>query len=204
MIVVGAIVLIGVVTAVSLWRAKTEQSNRRAAEEMTTRWEAKIDSLNVVVDSLRRLTPPSDSSGADEYIRMLRTAQDSLRRQVNRLAWTAHAYSGLDTVSFLIRQLGDSTFYSYYGHYDEPNTWWIAPEELGQIGLPAIRPLIAHLDSVNGFDLQQTFYALLLASQHETTKAITKGDMPVARSGREDTGESVAAWKKWAQQWGFN
>lgn len=53
MVVVGAIVLVGVVTAVSLWRAKTEQSNRRAAEEMTAKWEARIDSLNAVVDSLR-------------------------------------------------------------------------------------------------------------------------------------------------------
>lgn len=53
MVVVGAIVLIGVVTAVSLWRAKTEQSNRKAAEEMTAKWEAQIDSLREVNDSLR-------------------------------------------------------------------------------------------------------------------------------------------------------
>ncbi len=52
MVVVGAIVLVGVVTAVSLWRAKTEQSNRRAAKEMTAQWEARIDSLQENVDSL--------------------------------------------------------------------------------------------------------------------------------------------------------
>lgn len=50
--VAGAIVLVGVVTAVSLWRAKTEQSNRRAAEEMTAKWEARIDTLQSRVDSL--------------------------------------------------------------------------------------------------------------------------------------------------------
>ncbi len=52
MLVVGAIVLVGVVTAVSLWRAKTEQSNRRAAEEMTAKWEVRLDSLKSQVDSL--------------------------------------------------------------------------------------------------------------------------------------------------------
>jgi hypothetical protein len=171
---------------------------------MTAKWQSQIDSLAGIVDSLRKVVPPADSRGVSEYFQLSRIAQDDLRRQVGRMTWKAQAYSGLDTVSFLIRQLGDSTFYSHYGHYDEPSIWWIAPEELGLKGLPAIRPLIARLDSVKGFELQQTLYALLRASQHETTEAITKGDLPIDRSGRGDASEFVAAWKKWAQKWGFN
>ncbi|MBK7142593.1 MAG: hypothetical protein IPH75_10985 [bacterium] len=194
-LVVGLIVLIGVGAALSIWKAKTEEGNRRAAAEMTAKWQAQIDSLNLVVDSMRREAVPFDSSGTAKFIKRLLNGHDVLRQQIVRMAWTAQANSGLDTVSFLIRQLGDSTFYSYYGHYDDPPTWWIAPEELGMKGLPAIRPLIAHLDSVKGFELKQTLYALLLASQHKTTKAITKGDLPVDRAGGGDNRESVAAWK---------
>lgn len=204
MLVVGLIVLIGVGAALSIWKAKTEEGNRRAAAEMTAKWQSQIDSLAGIVDSLKRIVPPIDNRGASEYIQLSRIAQDDLRRQVGRMTWKAHAYSGLDTVSFLIRQLGDSTFYSHYGHYDEPRIWWIAPEELGMKGLPAIRPLIAHLDSAKGFELKQTLYALLLASQHKTTKAVTKGDLPVDRAGEGDDEKAVAAWKSWAIRWGFN
>lgn len=203
-IVLGLIVLIGVGAALSIWKTKTEEGNRRAAAEMTAKWQSQIDSLNLVVDSLRREISRADADGAAKFVKILLNGHDILRQQIVRIAWTAHAYSGLDTVSFMIRQLGDSTFYSYYGHYDDPPTWWIAPEELGMKGLPAIRPLIAHLDSVKGFELKQTLYALLLASQHNTTKAITMGDLPTDHAGRGDSGQSVAAWKKWAQKWGFN
>ena len=66
-LVVGLIVLIGVGAALSIWKAKTEEGNRRAAAEMTAKWQSQIDSLTAVVDSLRmennRLQEIGDSLG---------------------------------------------------------------------------------------------------------------------------------------------
>jgi hypothetical protein len=51
--VVGLIVLIGVGAALSIWKTKTEEGNRRAAAEMTAKWQSQIDSLAALADSLK-------------------------------------------------------------------------------------------------------------------------------------------------------
>ncbi len=79
-------------------------------------------------------------------------------------------------VLFYIHKLKDEDFTSTYGDGENIKIWYIAAEELGQIGKPAIPFLIKNLDTKNDYEITLTLYALLLSSQHENVKEFTNGD----------------------------
>ncbi len=66
---------------------------------------------------------------------------------------------------YYIFKLKDKDYTRPYGHEEEPYTWHIAAEELGQIGKPAIPYLIKNLQTNDAYEKGVTLYALLLASQ---------------------------------------
>lgn len=70
-------------------------------------------------------------------------------------------------------KLKDKDYTSTYG---EGYTWYIAAEELGMIGKPAISGLIDKLDSEDGYERALAIYGLLLASQHDNVKSFTHGE----------------------------
>lgn len=189
------------VLAVFIWQTKHAEETRLVNEQLKTRYEATIDSLQGRVKILETRTAVSGSLGDTTFLNMLFDEIDFLRRQVNVIVDSAIGFSGVDSVTFFIRKLGDSTFVSHYGDYDQPKTWYIAAEGLGMIGLPAIGPLIRHLDSASGFDLSQTLYALQLASQHRSAREITGGQMPATDQSSGTPEAAVQAWKEWARRY---
>jgi hypothetical protein len=103
-----------------------------------------------------------------------------------------------DSIRYYVSRLGDSTFTSSYG---DGFTWYIAAEELGLMGRPAIPSLIAALDTDDDYTRTQALYALRLASQHRNMQELTKGayvDLVAdAFPPPEAHPALVAAWKDW-------
>lgn len=79
-------------------------------------------------------------------------------------------------ILYYMSKLKDKDFTKPYGHQEEPYTWYIAAEELGVIGKPAIPYLMKNLQTNDEYEKGLTLYALLLASQHDNVNEFTKGD----------------------------
>ncbi len=72
-------------------------------------------------------------------------------------------------ISYYIDKLSDPT---YTTTYNTDYTWYTAAEALGEIGKPAIPPLIQRLNTTTDpYETSLIFYSLLLASQAENVKA---------------------------------
>ncbi len=78
-----------------------------------------------------------------------------------------------DSLLFYMDKLKDPNFTSTYG---DGYIWYIAAEELGKMGKPAIPLLLKKLDTKDNFERNQALYALMLASQHENVKSFTGGE----------------------------
>lgn len=100
------------------------------------------------------------------------------REEVNQLAQTVVVLE--EQVDYLNKRLVEEAEVQYYigklkdreftGVYGEGYTWYIAAEELGKIGKPAIPYLIKNLETKDDYETALTLYALLLATQHENVK----------------------------------
>lgn len=105
-------------------------------------------------------------------------------------------FSDAEKVAFYMERLGDPEYRATYGH---GYPWYIAAEELGMIGKPAIRPLLANLDVEDDFERALTLYALLLASQHPSVAELTGGDYARATNAWdvESHPESARIAREW-------
>lgn len=81
-----------------------------------------------------------------------------------------------DEAAYYVSRLADTRFVSSYGDSDNPRTWYIAAERLGEIGLPAVPLLFAQLSTQNEYERMLVLYALQLATQDPLLMARTRGD----------------------------
>ena len=106
---------------------------------------------------------------------------------------------------FLLSKLKDP---NYTDTYNEGYTWYIAAEELGMIGKPAIPFLIEKLHTRDDYERTQTLYALLLASQKENVRAFTGGEYVkgngMALPRPEDHPDIIHDWKVWFEKYKDN
>ncbi len=77
-------------------------------------------------------------------------------------------------VAYYIDKLADPL---YITTYNKEYTWYIAAEELGEIGKAAIAPLFARLKTTtDDYERSLIFYSLLLASQADDVKTFAGDD----------------------------
>lgn len=103
-----------------------------------------------------------------------------------------------DPVAFYVSKLGDKTMVMRYGH---GYIWYVAPEELGQIGKPALPALLRALESSDPYVRTQAFYALKLAAQHPSVVSLTGGEYPQGNGEAfppvSEHASLKAAWDAW-------
>ena len=92
------------------------------------------------------------------------TTQNSVTNYVNSVE---------EKILFNLEKLKDQSYTDIYG---DGYTWYIAAEELGQIGKLAIPGLIQKLDTKDDYERSLVLYALLLATQHDSVKSFTNGE----------------------------
>ncbi len=139
----------------------------------------------------------NQESGDVEYERMLRDEVIWLRGQFFTLYNDLLKQCGIDTVEFYFSKLTDTNFIWHYGDYDQPANWQIAAERLGRVGRPVIPRLMRLLDSTQGRPQSTVLYALLLASQSDNLKHITKGEYPHWDTEPYKGHDEVTQWKIW-------
>jgi hypothetical protein len=103
-----------------------------------------------------------------------------------------------DPIAFYLSKLGDKTLTMRYG---EGQTWYVAPEELGQIGRAAVPGLIRALESTDAYTRTQAFYGLRLAAQHPSVSALTGGAYPEGDGEAFPSAERHAALKAEWDAW---
>lgn len=94
----------------------------------------------------------------------------------------------VERVEFYVKRLGDRQYVepvagAEQGEMDEGETliWYVAAEELGQIGVAAIPALTRTLSaSTDNYERQQVFYALMLAVQHPSAERVVGKTYPKA------------------------
>lgn len=109
-------------------------------------------------------------------------------------------------IDFYITRLGDPKYVEYRKHDGTDLPWYVAAEELGRIGSPAVSPLVEKLrTSTDAYERTITFYALLLAAQaQEITAALgqTIPDYPLALPPKEDHDRVKKLWLDWWTKYG--
>ena len=103
-------------------------------------------------------------------------------------------------------KLKDPNYTSTYGH---GYIWYIAAEELGNIGKPAIPYLIEKLNTKDDYERTQTLYALMLAAQHENVKIFTGGEYVKDKYSSafplpERHPDLIKAWEFWYEKYKDN
>lgn len=101
--------------------------------------------------------------------------ETALNKIDKRLVDIDDRHNELETLllDYYMNQLKDST---YTSTYNEEYTYYIAAENLGQIGKPAIPKLIEKLSTEDDYERALVLYALLLASQADNVKAFAGSD----------------------------
>lgn len=111
-----------------------------------------------------------------------------------------------EKVEYYISKLKDKNYIFSYGGEEEPNIWYTAAEELGTIGKPSIPSLIKNLETDDSYEKGLTLYALLLASQDERLREVTKGEYIEAgltfdeKEQAEFTEAALNWWEKYKDQ----
>jgi hypothetical protein len=88
-----------------------------------------------------------------EEFTLMRNEISLLRTKLDYVLKETLARSGQNLFSFYLDKLKDLNFTSTYG---EGYTWYIAAEELGKMGKPAISYLIQKLDAKDDYERTQT------------------------------------------------
>lgn len=113
-----------------------------------------------------------------------------------------------DTIRFYVARLRDRSFWSTYGHQDEPRTWYIAAERLGEIGAPAVPHLIGVLGTSDAYEEMLALYALMLAVQDTALRSRTGGepigfDTVLSESDNEpNRARALEWWTRHRHVWG--
>ena len=112
--------------------------------------------------------------------------------------------SASEQMQFYLSRLKDENYWELYG---EGNRWYIAAEELGRIGKPAIPHLIDRLGTSNEFEKTLALYALRLASQTKEVKTFagldyieTVGSFPY-KNLEENEKIALEWWEKYKHHW---
>lgn len=106
-------------------------------------------------------------------------------------------------VEHYLARLDDRSCVRRYGH---GHPWYVAAEELGRIGEPAIPGLVGKLSTRNPYELKLALYALMLASQAPSAMQKTNGDylrLGVVLSeehNEQNRALALAWWKRHAEQ----
>ena len=108
-----------------------------------------------------------------------------------------------DPLMLYLDKLKDPNFTSTYG---DGYIWYIAAEELGKMGKPAIPFLIKKLDTKDNFERNQALYALMLAAQHENVKSFTDGEYVKNYEfpPPEKDASVIKAWQSWYKKYKSN
>lgn len=110
-----------------------------------------------------------------------------------------HFASQDDEIHYYISRLADRRFIDVYGGEEHPRVWYIAAEQLGQIGEPAVPMLYALIDTDNQYELMLVLYALQLATQDPQLMTQTDGDYvrlseTLSESANAENRELALAW----------
>lgn len=130
---------------------------------------------------------------------------EKLHDQIQELEDKLVIYESVETekntgeIIYYICKLKDKDFTRPYGHEEEPYTWYIAAEELGMIGKPAIPYLIKNLQTNDVYEKGLTLYALLLASQCDSVDEFTNGDY--MKVGLTFSPEEQKEYVEMAEEW---
>jgi hypothetical protein len=108
-----------------------------------------------------------------------------------------------DSLSYLLRRLPDTTFYSVGGCSDVEIVMWTASERLGQMGPAAVPALVARIADPSPFVRERVQYALLLATQDERIIARTGGEYLKFHDQPERSPRDIveAWWAKYGHFW---
>jgi hypothetical protein len=103
-------------------------------------------------------------------------------------------------------RLGDPKYVTYLQHDGAERPWYVAAEELGKIGSPAVSPLVERLRSTTDtYERTITFYGLLLAAQApEINEALgqTIPNYPLALPYDEEHERLKKLWLDWWAKYG--
>lgn len=106
--------------------------------------------------------------------------------------WTPpHFTAEEDKVHYYASRLADRSFIDVYGDEEHRKVWYIAAEQLGQIGAPAVPVLYALIDTRDEYELMLVLYALQLATQDARLMATTGGEYVRLTTSLEPTANSV-------------
>ncbi len=108
-----------------------------------------------------------------------------------------------EQVAFYVSRLADKDYFEHYSTHEEvPSEWYVAAEELGKIGLPAIPALIQRLEvSEDDYERAQIFYALRLAVQAEDARAVVGNDAPYTTAAFPAPEHHAELKRKWMGWW---
>ena len=107
-----------------------------------------------------------------------------------------------EEASYYVSRLADRRFVTSYGDRDNRRPWYIAAEQLGEIGLPAVPLLFARLNTSDAYEQMLVLYALQLATQDPQLMVRTGGDYVQLGVVLDPThnAENVASAQQWWQQ----
>ena len=106
--------------------------------------------------------------------------------------WTPpHFTSEEDKVHYYASRLADRGFIDVYGGKEHPRVWYIAAEQLGQLGKPAVPVLYSLIDTRDEYELMLVLYALQLATQDAQLMAETSGEYVQLTTSLEPAANSV-------------
>jgi hypothetical protein len=108
-----------------------------------------------------------------------------------------------DTVSYYLRQLADTSFYSIGGCSEVETVLWTASEKLGQMGPGIVPMLVQRIADPNPFVRERVQEALLLATQDERILARTGADYLkfYDQPGRSPRDIVETWWSKFGHFW---
>lgn len=122
--------------------------------------------------------------------------------------WTPpHFTSDEDKAHYYASRLADRGFVDVYGGEEHPRVWYIAAEQLGQLGKPAVPVLYALIDTQDEYELMLVLYALQLATQDARLMAETNGEYVQLTTSLDPTANTVNReialrwWEQHGWQW---
>lgn len=112
-----------------------------------------------------------------------------------------------DDLQYNLNKLSDPDYTQTYGDGENDKIWYIAAENLGQIGKQAVPHLIEKLDSADEFEVMLALYALQLASQDSELQAQTNHNylsLPSVLNPRANARNRAIAlswWQEYEHLW---
>lgn len=159
--------------------------------------------VGILVGCAGQPVPSTPTAAQSPQPETLPEAEPSQRYIPNATDWVPPLYiSPEEEAAYYVSRLADRRFVSRYGDRNNPRTWYIAAERLGQIGLPAVPLLFARLATRDDYELMLVLYALQLATQDPQLMARTGSDyiqLTAALDASANT-QNLRIARQWWQQ----